>query len=100
MAEKIDVTVSEKLRPLVPKFLERSAAEVERMRAALAAGDAPALQQLAHKMSGTSGSYGFHQLGELAKQLEAAAKAGDSASFPRLVAAIGEHLARVNIRYV
>ncbi len=91
MAEKIVVAVSEKLRPLVPKFLERSAADVERMRAALAAGDAIALQQLAHKMYGTAGSYGFNQLGELAKQLEAAAK--ENASAGRAVRARRAHTA-------
>jgi len=100
MQEPIDIEVPEKLRPLMPKFLERSAADMERLRAAAAAGDAGTLEQIGHRLRGAAGSYGFDQLGELAKQLEQAAKAGDSASFLRLVAEMGENLGRARIRYV
>jgi HPt (histidine-containing phosphotransfer) domain-containing protein len=100
MQGSIDIPVPEKLRPLIPKFLERTAAEAARLRTALAAGDVATLEQIGHRLRGTAGGYGFDGLGEIAKQLEAAAKAGDTASYPKLVAEIGDHLSRARVRYV
>ena len=100
MTEPIDIAVPEKLRPLIPKFLERTQAAVEQLRAALAAGDVRTLQDIGHRLRGTAGGYGFDQLGELAKQLEEAAKAGDASAYGHLVAAMSDHLERANIRYV
>jgi HPt (histidine-containing phosphotransfer) domain-containing protein len=99
MADPIDITVPEKLRPLIPTFLERTNAAVAQLQAALAAGDAHALQEIGHRLRGTAGSYGFDQLGNYAKQLEEAAKAGNAPAYPALVAAMSDHLARANVRY-
>jgi HPt (histidine-containing phosphotransfer) domain-containing protein len=99
MPDPIEITIPEKLRPLIPKFLERTNEAVAQLRAALAAGDAKTLQDIGHRLRGTAGGYGFGELGELAKQLEEAAKAGNAAAYPALVSAMSEHLARVTIRY-
>lgn len=99
MTDSIDITVPEKLRPLIPKFLERTNAALAQLQAALAAGDARTLQDIGHRLRGTAGGFGFDQLGEFAKQLEEAAKAGNASAYPALVAAMSDHLARANIRY-
>jgi len=99
MTDRIDITVPEKLRPLIPNFLERTNASVAQLHAALAAGDTKTLQDIGHRLRGTAGGYGFGQLGEFAKQLEEAVKAGDAAAYPALVAAMSDHLARAKIRY-
>jgi len=100
MNEPIDIVIPEKIRPLIPKFLERTNASLEQLRAALDSGDVRTLQDIGHRLKGTAGGYGFNHLGELAGKLEEAAKSGDAPSSAKLVAEMGDCLARAKIRYV
>lgn len=100
MTEPIDIAVDGKLRPLMPKFLARRAEELAHMKAALAAGDLAQLERIGHTLRGSAGSYGFDQLGEIGKRIEAAAKAHDAAELTRLVADAEDHLARAKVRFV
>lgn len=95
-----DVLVPEALRPLIPRFQQRTAAELARLQAALAAGDWRSIEQMAHKLKGSAGSYGFHHLGNLAGRLETAAKAAEPSVATALVAALHEHFAKASVRYV
>ncbi len=99
MIEATEIVVPEKLRPLVPKFLERTGAAIEQLRGALAANDLETLRAVGHRLRGTAGGYGFKRLGELAGQLEDAVRADDRSRLAGLVAAIGEHFATATIRY-
>ncbi|MCR9159275.1 MAG: Hpt domain-containing protein [Nannocystaceae bacterium] len=47
--------------------LETAVAKVDDRQAAAIAE----VEQLAHKLAGTAGSYGFHEIGEIAAELEA-----------------------------
>jgi HPt (histidine-containing phosphotransfer) domain-containing protein len=100
MTHPIDIAVPAKLRPLIPRFLERTNAALGQLQAALAAGDTRTLQDISHQLRGTAGGYGFDHLGELAKQLEEAVRAGNASAYADLVAAIADHLQRAQIRYV
>jgi HPt (histidine-containing phosphotransfer) domain-containing protein len=100
MPDPADIQVPEKLRPLIPRFLQNSEAALAQLQAALAAGDARALQDISHRLRGSAGGYGFHHLGELGKQLEQAAKAGNAEAYAGLVAAMVDHLRSAKIRYV
>ncbi|MDH4261237.1 MAG: Hpt domain-containing protein [Gammaproteobacteria bacterium] len=100
MTEPIDIAISRKLRPLMPKFLAVRSEELAKMKAALAAGDIASLERHGHTLYGTASSYGFSRLGEIGKGIEAAAQAGEATALARLVAELEDHLARARIRYV
>lgn len=100
MPDPADIAVPEKLRPLIPKFLRHTEGALAQLQAALEAGDARALQDIGHRLRGSAGGYGFHHLGELGKQLEEAAQAGNADAYAGLIAAIRDHLGCAKIRYV
>jgi two-component system, sensor histidine kinase len=62
-----------------PVFLAKRRADLEKMRDALAAGDYPSIQSIAHNCKGISKSYGFPEMGLIGAEIEKAAKAAVSA---------------------
>ena len=62
---------------IVAKFVEQLASRVEDMHQAHRHGDWDSLRRLAHQMRGAGGSYGYQQLTEEARELEAHAKGED-----------------------
>lgn len=69
----VNATVAE----LVPGYLERREAEIQILENALAAGDLPVIQRIAHNMKGTGAGYGFPRITDIGRAMEAAAKTGD-----------------------
>jgi len=95
----ITVTVAKDLEDLIPTFMKNRAAELETLRAALAAGDLEQLRQLGHRMKGVGTSYGFEQVSVLGRQIEDGAKAGDRSGLEARIADYTDFLARVQIVY-
>jgi HPt (histidine-containing phosphotransfer) domain-containing protein len=79
---------------LVPQYLDRRRAELGDLHAALHAADTVTLQRMAHRIKGTAAGYGCVDLGDLAAELDAAARHGDLRAAERSVAAIDNWLAR------
>jgi HPt (histidine-containing phosphotransfer) domain-containing protein len=73
---------------LVDTYLEDGAAQVTALRAAAAAGDNEGLVRPAHSLKSSSVNVGALGLGELARQLEEAARTGAVADAADRVAAI------------
>ena len=92
--------VSEDLAGLMPSFLECSRADLEAMRAALAAGDFATLARLGHSARGAGGNYGMLGLSELGRELEAAALRSDRAAAACLLDRMAEYLDSVRIEFV
>jgi PAS domain S-box-containing protein len=69
-----------KLVPIVRKFAARLHQQLDATRAALEAGDLPEVERLAHWLAGAAGTVGYDAFTKPARELEAAAKAGDSAT--------------------
>ena len=69
-----------KLVPIVRKFAARLHEQLGLTRTALEAGDLPEVERLAHWLAGAAGTVGYDAFTEPARELEAAAKAGDSAT--------------------
>lgn len=65
------------------------------LRESLAKGDATGLRATAHKLKGSSGSYGAKGLSACAKELETAAAEGDLDAAPSLLADLEAEAARV-----
>ena len=62
---------------LVPGYLERREAEIRILEDALAAGDLPVIQRIAHNMKGTGAGYGFPRITAIGRAMEVAAKSGN-----------------------
>ena len=69
-----------KLVPIVRKFAARLHQQLDVTRAALQSGDLPEVERLAHWLAGAAGTVGYDAFTEPAREMEAAAKAGDSAT--------------------
>ena len=66
--------------PLVPDYLKNRAADVQRLRTALAARDFPLLRKIGHNMRGSAGAYGVPPLSEVGGRIEDAALKQDAAT--------------------
>jgi two-component system sensor histidine kinase EvgS len=71
-------------RELVADYLDTTRRDVDALRRALEAGDAPALSREAHKIKGAARLIGTHELGNAAERLEAVARAGELAQMQAL----------------
>lgn len=58
----------------IRKYLERRQEDLHILDAAIPAGDFSAIQAVAHKIKGNAALFGFVDLGEIAKNLEAEAE--------------------------
>lgn len=63
---------------LIVYFAGTIATKRSQLQEAHAAGDNPALRELAHKFKGTAGGYGFLKFSELADKVQSAALSGDA----------------------
>ena len=91
------ITVSEDVIDLVPGFLERRHTDLEQLREELKRGDAAAIGFRAHTIKGSSGSFGFERLSDLAAQLEKAGKSADLSAAGELIEAIAAHLENLEV---
>jgi HPt (histidine-containing phosphotransfer) domain-containing protein len=67
-----------KLVPIVRKFAARLQQQLGRTREAAQAGDLAEVERLAHWLAGAAGTVGYDAFTAPARQLEAAARAGDA----------------------
>jgi HPt (histidine-containing phosphotransfer) domain-containing protein len=79
--------VYEAFRDYMPKFMANRTRDHAALLAALEAGDLARIAAIGHSLAGNCGTYGFHLMTQLGRDLEAAAEAGDR---PALVAHIAE----------
>ena len=95
--KKLIVTVDALVAALVPRFLANRAADVERIRAALAAADFELIRAAGHGMKGSGGGYGFAEISRLGAAVEAAALRRDAEAISGLAANLQEYLGRIEI---
>ena len=99
MSDKLIVTVDSQIAALVPRFLANRAADVDKIRAALAGADFEAIRGSAHGMKGAGGGYGFPEISRLGAALEEGARQRDAAAITALVANLEEYLGRIEVKY-
>lgn len=98
MPDKLIITVDAQIAALVPRFLANRAADVDRIRRALAVGDFEAVRAAGHGMKGSGGGYGFPEISRLGAAMEEGARQRDMAALVALVESLATYLARVEIR--
>lgn len=93
------VEIDADLSDLTPGFLEHKHADARLLLAAIERGDLIAVAELAHRIKGEGGSYGFDEMTEIGAAMEAAGLAGDDAGARREIARLAEYLATVEVVY-
>ncbi len=97
---KIRVEVDSDLEDLIPTYLSNLDGNLEKLAAAVAAGDFEQARILGHNMKGSGGGYGFHDLSTHGKTIEDAAKASDAATITETLGKIRDYLGNIDIVYV
>jgi HPt (histidine-containing phosphotransfer) domain-containing protein len=98
MSDKFIVAVDAQIAALVPRFLANRAADVDKIRAALAGADFETVRVAAHGMKGAGGGYGFPEISRLGAAMEEGARRRDAAAIGALVASLEAYLARIEIK--
>lgn len=99
MSEKLIVIVDSQIAALVPRFLANRAADIDKIRAALAGADFETIRVAAHGMKGAGGSYGFPEISRLGAEMEEGACQRDAAAIAALVANLQQYLGCIEVEY-
>lgn len=98
--QKNKAYVDEMFAELIPFFLQNRHGEIPEMEASLDKRDFNSLARMGHKLYGCSKTYGFLHLGDLAVELEDAARVSDVEKLKATIDSIRAHLDRVDIVFV
>ncbi len=98
MSDKLIISVDAEIAALVPRFLGNRVADVDKIRAALAADNFEAVRAAAHAMKGAGGAYGFPEISRLGAAMEEGAQRRDAAVIAKLAASLEAYLARIEIK--
>jgi HPt (histidine-containing phosphotransfer) domain-containing protein len=93
--DPIPVRIDPRLAEIVPKFLERCGQTVAEIRDAVRSGDLAVARAAGHALHGSAGSFGFEAMAGIGRDIEQAARNGDTAALHRLVEALDKHVSRV-----
>lgn len=94
------IEVDSELKDILPGFLENRKKDIIDLKNALNAGDFSTIEKIGHKVSGSSGGYGFDELGKIAKKMELDCKAGQTKEIGKLITEFEEHLNSVEIKFI
>jgi HPt (histidine-containing phosphotransfer) domain-containing protein len=98
MPDKLIVSVDPQIAAIVPRFLANRAADVDKIRAALAGADFEAIRIAAHGMKGAGGGYGFPEISRLGAAIEDGARQCDAATITALVASLEAYLGCIEVK--
>jgi len=91
------IQVDAYLRDLIPGFLEHKRADTGTIRAAIDRADYATIGQIAHKMKGEGGSYGFDAISEMGAALEDSALGRDNARIQSGIQELERYLSAVRV---
>lgn len=94
------IEIEADLRDLVPDFLEHKRSDVGVIRAAIDQKNYQAVSQIAHKMKGEGGSFGFEAVTVMGAALEQAALHKDVESLNRTLEELAVYLESIDVVYV
>lgn len=91
----IPVDIDPDLMDLIPTFLENRRNEIGELREAVDAGDAGTVEDLAHRLKGLGGGYGFDYITTAGSAIEGLAREERLADVDPWLTALEDYLARV-----
>lgn len=93
------IMVDSRLEKIIPQFLAQQKTDFEAIEQALKTLNYEELVRLGHRMKGSCGGYGFHELGRLGGLVEAAAQSKNSDSLQNYIDLIREQLFHTQISF-
>lgn len=100
LASRAVAHVDESLRELVPRYLERRAADVAALREAAHGGAFPDAHVIGHRMKGSGGGYGFDEITRIGERVETAATMLDAAGILSAADDLARYVSEVEIVFV
>lgn len=98
MAKTI-VKVDQDLEDLIPQFIQNRKKDVEELVQAITAQNEHAVAQIGHKIKGSSASYGFEDLSQMAADCEIAAKNKNLVSVTHLIPKMKDYFDTIDIHF-
>jgi CheY-like chemotaxis protein len=95
----IEVRVPERLRDIVPGYLERQRSGVRTLLDASEVGDYETAATFGHRMKGSGSGYGLDRITEIGAGIEQAARQRDAGKLRELAQALEDFLRRVAVEY-
>ncbi len=99
ISKKIQIKIDPDIADLIPQFIENRHNDIHSLEELITAGNFEAISQLAHKIKGSAGGYGFDGLSTIAAKMETAAKQSNLTDVKNLFAQAQEYLNSVEIIY-
>ena len=100
MSRKEFVIVADpEIADLIPGYLAKRRDDLPRMKALFEARDLAGLRDLAHRIHGSAGGYGFGDLTVIARDIEYAARDGKADDVRRSLDLLEEYLRLVQVTY-
>jgi HPt (histidine-containing phosphotransfer) domain-containing protein len=91
-SERVQANFDERLRAIVPAYLEGRRRDMLAVLAALDKGDYEQIRTVGHKMRGSGTGYGFPEITAIGQRLELAAESRDAAKARNYIADLSEYL--------
>jgi len=98
--ELICVEIDEELEDIVPGFLENRRNDIVKLLSFFEERNYDELERIGHKVSGSAGGYGFHDLGKIAKSIEINAPKNNDDELSRLITEFKGYVENLEIRYI
>jgi HPt (histidine-containing phosphotransfer) domain-containing protein len=95
--DEVEVYIDPDIEDLIPVFLENRHRDVEEIKRLLKVGDFEEIRRLGHSMKGAGGGYGFHEITEIGRKIEEAAKSKDKVEVEKLNMMLAEYLSVVKV---
>ncbi len=100
MKDSFVIYIDKELEGLIPGFLENRRQDLIHLEQAICNHDFNLIRSIGHKMKGSSGGYGFHELSLWGKNLEEKAQLEDEmAQIKEIVFKISNYLNHVKIEF-
>lgn len=94
------IDIDEDLKDIVPGFLENRKKDITTLKSLYEEKNLPEIEKIGHKVSGSSGGYGFHDLGNIAKEIEKFAMDNKESEIGPLIQQFEEYVQNVQVNYV
>jgi HPt (histidine-containing phosphotransfer) domain-containing protein len=96
-SSEIIVPIDPDIEDLIPGFLKGRREDIAIIDDALEKGDFSRIQRLGHSLKGNGAGYGFDELTNIGRTLEAAAVSGDRDRIRQATDAMADYLSRVKV---
>jgi HPt (histidine-containing phosphotransfer) domain-containing protein len=97
---EFNIEIDEDLEDIVPGFLENRKKDLIELQTFLKDKNLKEIEKIGHKVSGSSGGYGFHELGNIAKEMEKLAMEDQINGLESLISDFEKYITNVKVTYV